>query len=280
MDDNNEAADIMTKIDMTGGHTVLHEVFTTVKVNKVAHNTNPHDGKNEFVQVAGQDDMHMNEDTKYVNTSNRHDAYEAACKMDVNKTHTETNIRNIGIMRAGLHTREDHIAREAPPADNKVLTKYEYERMPNVQTMPDVLPQEELSADNMTVDKHEYEKEPEVQYSTTTPDDQEELPADNVNLNEHEYSHNKIVMTSLTETLNAEKMLAYMNENYKHTSQMGDEDEPTADLEGEKPNVRENPYSIDETNREEDVANNEQSNGVPDKKEPRGAPVAMTNAKA
>jgi hypothetical protein len=121
-----------------------------------------------------------------------------------------------------------------------VLAKYEYEGKPNVQTVPDVLPQEELSADNKTVDKREYEKEPEVQYSTTTPDDQEELPAD--------------------------------NENYKNTSQMGDEDEPTADLEGEKPNVRENPYSIDETNREEDVANNEQSNGVSNKKEPRGSP--------
>ena len=71
-------------------------------------------------------------------------------------------------------------------------------------------------------------------------------------------------MTSLTESLDIEKMLAYMNENYKNTSQMGDEDEPTADLE--------NLYSIDETNREEDVANNEQTNGVPNKKEPRGSP--------
>jgi hypothetical protein len=111
-----------------------------------------------------------------------------------------------------------------------------------------------------------------VQYSTTTPDDQEELPADNKRLNEYEYSHNKIVMTSLTETLDVEKMLAYMNENYKNTSQMGDEDEPTADLEGVKPNVRENPYNIDETNRKEDVANNEQTNGVSNKKEPRGSP--------
>ena len=85
MDDNNEAADTMTKIDMTGGHTILHEVFTTVKVNKVAHNTNPHDGKNMIIQMARCDDMHMDEDTKYVHTSNRHDAYEAACKMDVER---------------------------------------------------------------------------------------------------------------------------------------------------------------------------------------------------
>jgi hypothetical protein len=53
---------------------------------------------------------------------------------------------------------------------------------------------------------------------------------------------------------------------------MGDEDEPTADLEGEKPNVRENPYSINKTNWEEDVANNKQSDGVPNNKEPRGSP--------
>jgi hypothetical protein len=175
-------------------------------------------------------------------------------------------------MRAGLHTRKDHLAREGPPADNKVLAKYEYGGKPNVQNVPKVIPQEEPTADKMTVDKHEYEKEPEVQYSTTTPDDQEELPADNEKLNEYEYSHNKIVITSLTETLDVEKMLAYMNENYKNTSQMGDEDEPTADLEGEKPNVRENPYNIDETNRDEDVANNEQTNGVSNKEEPRGSP--------
>ena len=69
-----------------------------------------------------------------MNTSNRHDAYEATCKMD--KTHTETNTGNIGIMRAGLHTREDHVAREWLLADNKVLAKYEYEEQPNVQNAP------------------------------------------------------------------------------------------------------------------------------------------------
>ena len=96
--------------------------------------------------------MHMDEGTKYMNTSNRHDAYEATCKMDVDKTHTETNIRNIVSMSARLHTRKDHIARDVPPADNEVLVKYEYGGKPNVKTVPDVLPQEELSADNKTVD--------------------------------------------------------------------------------------------------------------------------------
>jgi hypothetical protein len=200
--------------------------------------------------------MHMDEGTKNMNTSNRHDAYEAACKTDVDKTHTETNTGNIGIMRAGLHTREDNVAREWPPADNKVLAKYEYEEQPNVQNVPNVLSQEELSADDVTVDKHVYVKEPEVQYNTTTPDNQKELPADNENLKESKYSHNKIVMTNLTETVNVEKMLAYMNENYENTSQMRDEDKPTADLRNlynideDKPTAAlENLYSIDETAR-------------------------------
>jgi hypothetical protein len=121
-------------------------------------------------------------------------------------------------MRTGLHTREDHFPREWRPADNKLLAKYKYGGKPNVQTVPNVLSQEELSANDMKVDKHEYEKEPGVQYSTTTPDDQEEPPADNEQLNKYEYSNNKIVMTSLTGTLNAERMLAYMNKNYKNTS--------------------------------------------------------------
>jgi hypothetical protein len=48
---------------------------------------------------------------------------------------------------------------------------------------------------------------------------------------------------------------------------MGDEDEPTDDLEREEPNVRENPHSIDETQQEEDVANHELTNGMANKKE-------------
>jgi hypothetical protein len=251
MDDNYEAASNMTKIDMTGDIIVLHEEVTTVNVQGVhmgvneadifdkkemlAHDTNLYDGKHVTIQVARCDDTHMDEDTKYVNTFNRHDAYKAACKMDVDKTQTETNIENIGIMRADtsmppgtatlsvkeLHTREDHFAREEPSADNKTMDKYECE---------------------------------------------EELPADNEMLNEYEYSHNRIVMTSHTETLDVAKMIAYMDENYNNTSQMGDKDEPIADLE------RNNPHSVDETYEEEDVANNKKTNGVANKKESRGSP--------
>ena len=94
-------------------------------------------------------------------------------------------------------------------------------------------------------------------------------------------------MTSQTETADVAKMLAYMDEAYKKKSavpetithndplnydipsQMGAEDEPTADLEREEPNVRENLYNIDEQGA---VANHGQTNGVADKKEPRGSP--------
>jgi hypothetical protein len=82
-------------------------------------------------------------------------------------------------------------------------------------------------------------------------------------------------------------MLAYMDEAYKKKSavpetitqnapqnydipsQMGAEDMPTADLEREEPNVRENQYSIDEPGA---VANHKQTNGVTDKKESRSSP--------
>jgi hypothetical protein len=181
--------------------------------------------------------------------------------------------------RHGLYTRKDHIAGEWLPADNEVLAKFKYKEQPNVQNVPKVFSQEELLADNMKVDKHEYEKEPVVQYNTTTPDDQVELPADNENLNEYKYSHNKIVMTNLTETLEVDKVLAYMDENYKNTSQKGDEDKATADMRNlynideDKPTAAlGNLYSIDETNRVEDAANNNQSNGVTNMKKPRGSP--------
>ena len=190
----------MTKSEMMGDLIVMHEDVTTVNVEEphtgeedisakkelLADDNQLYDEKHVTIQVARNDDMHMDEDTKYVNTLDRHDAYEAACKMDVDKTHTE----NIGIMRADtsmlpgtatlsvkrLHTREDedHLVREDAPADNKMVDKYEYS-------------------------------------------------------------------DSLTETQNIAKMLAYMDENYKITSQTGDEDEPTTALEREKPNVRENP---------------------------------------
>ena len=149
----------------------------------------------------------------------------------------------------GLHTREkeeDHFVREEPPADNKVLAEYEEEH--NVQDVP---LQKELPADNKMVDKHEYE---------------EEL------LTKYEYPCCGNVMTSQTETADVTKILAYMDENYYIPSQKGDEDEPIADLEREKPNVRVNPYSIDETYQEGDVANKEKTNGVAYKPESRGSP--------
>jgi hypothetical protein len=49
------------------------------------------------------------------------------------------------------------------------------------------------------------------------------------------------------------------------------EAEPT-DLEREEPTVRENPYSIDETHQEEDIADHGQDDGVANKKESRGSP--------
>jgi hypothetical protein len=76
------------------------------------------------------------------------------------------------------------------------------------------------------------------------------------------------VMTSQTETMDVTKVLAYMDENYNIHSQKGDETEPFAALEREKPNVRLNTYSVDETYQKEDVANNEETNGVTNKKEP------------
>jgi hypothetical protein len=111
---------------------------------------------------------------------------------------------------------------------------------------------------------------------------QEEPPADNGVLTKYEYTHSGNVMTSQTETTDVTKMLAYMDEaykmksavpetitqndlpNYDIPSQMGAEDVPTADFERAEPNVRDEPYSIDEPGA---VANHEQTNGVADKKE-------------
>ena len=115
----------------------------------------------------------------------------------------------------------------------------------------------------------------------------EELPADNRVPTKYEYTHSRNVMTSQTETTDVAKMLAYMDEvykkkgavpetithndtpNYNIQSQMGAEDVPTASLEKKEPNVRENPSSIDEPRA---VNNHKQTNGVADKKEPRGSP--------
>ena len=123
------------------------------------------------------------------------------------------------------------------------------------------------------VTKSEYEGEPDVQNSATVPDvqdipPQEELLAEKGGPTMYEYTHGRNVMTNQTETIDIAKMLAYMNKNYDTPSQMGAEDVPTADSE-KKPNVRENPSSIDEPRA---VNNYKQTNGVADKKEPRGSP--------
>jgi hypothetical protein len=95
---------------------------------------------------------------------------------DVDKTYPDINIMRVctnkppgtaTVVVKGLHTREkeeDHLAREEPPADNKVLAKYEYGGKPHmqdsidVQDVPNVPPQEELPADNKVVAKYEYEE--------------------------------------------------------------------------------------------------------------------------
>jgi hypothetical protein len=86
--------------------------------------------------------------------------------------------------------------------------------VPNMQDVPDGPPQEEL------------------------------LLADNGVLTEYEYSHSENVMTIQKETADIAKMLANMDENYNIPSQMGDENEATADLERKETNVRETLYTV------------------------------------
>jgi hypothetical protein len=192
-------------------------------------------------------------------------------------------IKNISILRVCInkppetttsdmkepHTREkgeDLSMKEELPADNKVVAEYEYEEEPDVQdsiNVQDVPLQEELPTDNKVVAKYENEGEPDEQNSINVPDvqdmpdvpPQEVLLADNGVLTKYEYSHSGNVMTNQTETADVAKMLAYMDETYDIPSQMGDEDEPTADLEEGGA-----------------VANHEQTNGVANKKESRGSP--------
>jgi hypothetical protein len=136
--------------------------------------------------------------------------YEAYQEEDVDKTYPETNIKNISIMRVstnkppgtatfgvkGLHTREtveDLFAKEEPPADNKVLAKYEYEGKPDVQDSIDV-----QDVPNMPP--------------------QEELPTDNGAPTKYEFPHSGNVMTSQTETADVAKVLACMDEAYRKMS--------------------------------------------------------------
>jgi hypothetical protein len=292
MDDDSKVANAVINIDMTGNEDVtrvnMQGTYTGVKEEDTFakeelptnNNTHLHGGKyvptfkhSEAYKVACKKDVPIETNLKemktvtYQNGTETLDSntYQQAMnetyqEKDVDETHPNINIMRVctnkppGTTTFGveeLHPRkkeEDHFAREELPADNKVLAKYEYGGKPDVQDsidlqdMPNVPPKEEL-------------------------------PANDGILTEYEYSHNRNVRTSQTETLDVTKMLAYLDENYNIPSQMGDEDEPNADLEREEePNVRENPYSINEIYQEEDVANHEQTNGVANKKESRGSP--------
>jgi hypothetical protein len=216
MDDTNEAASTMTNVNMTGDLIVMHENAITVNVQELhtgeedtfakkkllANDTNSYDEKHLNIKMARNDGMHRDVDNEHTATLKRPEAYGAARKVDMmNKTNPETNIETICM---GPHTRE---TMEDPIV--KVLTEYEEE--------PNVPMKKELPVDNKMVDKHEYEEESLTKY--------EHLRCENV-------------MTSQTETVDATKMLAYMDENYNIPSQKGDEDEPFAALEREKPNVR------------------------------------------
>ena len=119
--------------------------------------------------------------------------------------------------------------------------------------MHKVAPPVELPTDNKVVAKCKCEEEPEVPNKPP----QEELTADNKVLTEYKYSYSRGTVTSQTEILDVAKKR--------------NEAEP-ADLEREEPTVRENPYSIDETHQEEEIADHEQNNGVATKTESRGLP--------
>jgi hypothetical protein len=279
MDDRCQGADTIIEINMSGdaknkteGHETVPIKINKIVVRRLFDKERPDQGVCETITCR-----------TYFNTEIEGEilAFDASTKMVINKptlaldqplrkgTHMVNldYIKNISIMK-GPHTREkgeDLSMKEELPADKKVVTEYEYEEGPdvlnsiNVQDVPDVPLQEELPTDNKVVTKYKYEGEPDKQNSIN----------DYGVLTEHQYSHSGDVMTNQKETADVAKMLAYMDENYNIPSQMGDEDEPTADLEREEPNVRENLYSIDEQGA---VANHEQTNGVANKKESRGSP--------
>ena len=98
----------------------------------------------------------------------------------------------------------------------KVMTEYREE--PRVPT------QKELPVDNKMVDKHDYEEE---------------------SLTKNENPRRRNVMTSQTETVDATKILAYMDVNYNIPSQKGDETEPFCFPREREANVRVNQYSVD-----------------------------------
>ena len=176
--------------------------------------------------------MHRDVDNEHMATLKRPGAYKATCKIDMmNKINPETNIETFCM---GPHTRGTMV-----DPTMKVLTKYKEE--------PGVPIQKELPGDNKMVDKHESEQE---------------------SLTEIEHPRRGNVITSQTETVDATRILVYMDENYNIPSQQGDETEPFAALEREEPDVRVNPYSVDETYKRKDDANNEETNGVANKNVP------------
>jgi hypothetical protein len=166
-----EAYKTACKLDMMYKTNIaVNKVDLFVKKEMLTHDTNLHDGKNKIIQGARSDDMHMNEGAEYVTTSNRHDAYDAAYKMDDDKTHTETN---------------------------------------------------------KMADMHEYEEE---------------------SLTKNEHPRRRNVMTSQTETVDATKILAYMDENYNIPSQEGIKTKPFCSPREREADARVNPYSVTNKN--------------------------------
>jgi hypothetical protein len=232
IDDNSKITHAITEIDTMGDIIVMHKDVVTT------HTQGLHTGVNEE---------------------------------GVDKTHLVNNIENASSIARGtskppgtatidatrLHTREmkeeENVTKEELPADDKALAKYEYEGKPNVQDNINIRdvhklpPLEELPADNNVVDKYKFEEEPEV--PSMPP--QEELPADNGVLTWYKYSYSRSTVTSQMEILDVAKKR--------------NKAEP-ADLEREEPTVRENPYSINETHQEEEIADHEHNNGVATKK--------------
>ena len=111
MDDGSEVTNAMTKIDMTGDLIVMHEDVTTANMQGLhtgvkkedifakkeppANNTNLYDGKHETHQVARCDEMHVDEDTKYMTNSKQSEAYEVACKIDVTIKTNQKEVKNV-----------------------------------------------------------------------------------------------------------------------------------------------------------------------------------------
>ena len=232
--DDTEAASTMTKINMTGDIIIMHEKAITVNKQEL------HTGEEDtFAMLLANDthsydEEHVNDkmardvEDEHMATLKRPKAHKTACKLDMMD---KTNIKTFC---TGSHTRGTMV-----DPTMKVLTKYREE--------PSVPTQKELPVDNKMVDKHDYEEE---------------------SLTKNENPRRRNVMTSQTETVDATKMLAYMDENYNTPSQKGDKTEPfDCPREGGARCTRE-PAQRRQTYQEENVANNEETNGVTNENEP------------